>query len=389
LYPTITEGDSQAMHDHENMSDVIISLGSNVERERHIPEAIRLLRRNRHIDVHKVSRFFESDSVGGPDDAPPFFNAAVWACTELDPEEVREALRHIEQVLGRERSEDDPNAPRTIDLDLSYYQGVAKDFGAWELPDPQAEAVPHVAIPIADVAPDWQHPVSGDTAYDIVTRLDTTAENVRPVTAITLSSPYESRTPQDWEGEAEVYAPHLESLIREQLLEIGEDPNREGLVRTPLRVAKAMDYLTRGYVTSLDEVVNNAIFDAEGADEMVLVKGVEFYSMCEHHMLPFFGKATVAYLPNDKIIGLSKIARIVDLFARRLQVQERMTNQIADAIEQILNPLGVAVTVEGKHLCMMMRGVQKQDSSMTTSAMRGTFKESARTRAEFLALGKD
>ena len=376
------------MHDHENMSDVIISVGSNVERERHLPEAIRLIRRNRQIDVHKVSRFFESDSVGGPDGAPDFFNAAVWACTDLEPDELRDALRHIEEVLGRERP-DAPNAPRTIDLDLTYYQGVVKDFGDWQLPDPQAETSAHVAIPIADVAPDWEHPVSGLTAYDIVTRLDAADENVRPVTAITLSAPYQTRAPQDWDDQAEVYAPHLEALVRDQLLELGEDPEREGLLRTPLRVAKAMDFLTSGYSTSLDEVVNSAIFDAEGADEMVLVKGVEFYSMCEHHMLPFFGKATVAYVPNKKIIGLSKIARVVDLFARRLQVQERLTNQVADAIERILDPLGVAVIIEGKHLCMMMRGVQKQDSSMTTSAMRGSFKDSARTRSEFLELAKE
>ena len=376
------------MHDHETMSDVIISLGSNIERERHLPEAIRLIRRNRHIDVQKVSRFFESDPIGGPEDAPLFFNAAVWACTELDPEELRAALRHIEEVLDRERT-DDPNAPRTIDLDLTYYQGVVKDFGEWQVPDPQAESAPHIAIPIADVAPDWEHPVSGLTAYDIVTQLEAGEENVRPVTAITLSAPYQTRSPQDWDGDVEVYAPHLESLVRLQLLEIGEDPMREGLLRTPLRVAKAMDFLTSGYSTSLDEVVNNAIFDAEGADEMVLVKGVEFYSMCEHHMLPFFGKATVAYLPNEKIIGLSKVARIVDLFARRLQVQERLTNQIAAALERALDPIGVGVIIEGKHLCMMMRGVQKQDSSMTTSAMRGTFKSSARTRSEFLSLAED
>ncbi len=376
------------MHDHETMLDVIISVGSNVERERHIPEAIRLLRRNRMIDVHKVSRFFESDSVGGPENAPPFFNAAVWACTELEPDELRLTLRQIEKVLGRERSAD-PDAARTIDLDLTYYQSVVKDFGDWQLPDPQADTVAHVAIPIADVAPDWEHPVSGLTAHDIAEQLDAKGESVRLVTAITLSTPYQTRSPQDWDGEAEVYAPHLESLVRQQLLEIGEDPMREGLLRTPLRVAKALDFLTSGYSTSLEEVVNNAIFDAEGAEEMVLIKGVEFYSMCEHHMLPFFGKATVAYLPNKKIIGLSKVARIVDLFARRLQVQERFTNQVADAIEQTLDPHGVAVIIEGKHLCMMMRGVQKQDSSMTTSAMRGSFKNSARTRSEFLALAKD
>jgi GTP cyclohydrolase I len=135
------------------------------------------------------------------------------------------------------------------------------------------------------------------------------------------------------------------------LEEIGEDPDREGLLRTPLRVAKAMDYLTSGYTTSLEDVVNNAVFDAEGAEEMVLVRDVEFYSMCEHHMLPFFGKATVAYLPKGKIIGLSKIARIVDVYARRLQVQERLTNQVADALDEILDPHGVAVIMEGQHLC--------------------------------------
>ncbi len=373
------------MHDHETMSDVIISLGSNVERERHIPEAIRLIRRNRNIDVHKVSRFFESESVGGPDDAPAFFNAAVWACTELDPEEMRDALRHIEDVLGRERA-DDPNAPRTIDLDLTYYQGVAKDYGEWELPDPQATTVAHVAIPIADVAPDWEHEVTGLTAYDIVTQLEGNDENVRPVTAITLSEPYEMRSPQDWDGDVEVYAPHLEALVRDQLLEIGEDPDREGLLRTPLRVAKAMDYLTSGYSTSLEEVVNRAIFDAEGADEMILVKGVEFYSMCEHHMLPFFGKAHIAYYPNGRILGLSKIPRIVDLFARRLQLQERLTDQIADALMEVLEPQGVGVVIEARHLCIIMRGVEKQTSKAVTSALRGMFLDDAKSRDEFLRL---
>ncbi|MDJ0792531.1 MAG: GTP cyclohydrolase I FolE [Acidimicrobiia bacterium] len=182
------------------------------------------------------------------------------------------------------------------------------------------------------------------------------------------------------------YAPRLEELVRDQLVEIGEDPDREGLVRTPLRVAKAMDFLTSGYSTSLEEVVNEAIFDAEGASEMVVVRDVEYYSMCEHHMLPFFGKATVAYLPKGKIIGLSKIARIVDVYARRLQVQERLTNQVADAMTETLDPHGVGVVMEGKHLCMMMRGVQKQESNMVTSAMRGTFQSDARTRSEFLDL---
>jgi GTP cyclohydrolase I len=172
------------------------------------------------------------------------------------------------------------------------------------------------------------------------------------------------------------------------LVQIGEDPEREGLARTPLRVAKAMDFLTSGYTTSIDEVLNGAIFESD-ADEMVVVKDIEFYSMCEHHMLPFFGKAAVAYLPNKNIIGLSKIARIVDMFARRLQVQERLTNQVADAIEEVLDPHGVAVVMQGSHFCMMMRGVQKQGSSMVTSAMRGGFKSNSSTRSEFMELIKD
>ncbi len=183
----------------------------------------------------------------------------------------------------------------------------------------------------------------------------------------------------------EVYDPEFESLIRNVLLKLGEDPEREGLRRTPLRVAKALDFLTSGYQMSVEQVVRGAIFE-ESCQELVLVKDIEFYSMCEHHVLPFFGKAHVAYLPNEKIIGLSKVARIVDVFARRLQVQERLTNQIADALMQILEPHGVAVIMEASHFCMMMRGVQKQNSSTVTSAMRGSLRENARTRSELLDL---
>jgi GTP cyclohydrolase I len=372
-------------HNHANFKQVVLSLGSNIEKERHLPEAIRLIRRHRDIDVKGVSRFFESASSGGPADAPPFFNAAMVVCTDLSPEDLRAELRRIEDILGRVRT-DDKHAPRTIDIDISYYADLVKDFGEWQVPDPEAATVLHVLVPIADVAPDWVHPVTGATASDLVMEMDTSLEKIKPVAGIQLSSPYELRGPQDFDDTAEVYAPHFESLVRQQLIEIGEDPDREGLVRTPLRVAKAMDFLTNGYASSLDEVVNNAIFDAEGASEMVLVKDIEFYSMCEHHMLPFFGRAAVAYLPKGKIIGLSKIARIVDLYARRLQVQERLTNQVADAVGEILEPHGVGVVMEGKHLCMMMRGVQKQDSNMVTSAMRGTFQSDGRTRAEFLDL---
>jgi len=190
------------------------------------------------------------------------------------------------------------------------------------------------------------------------------------------------------EGRAgEVYDEAFESLVREMLVRVGEDPAREGLLRTPLRVAKAMDFLTSGYTTTVDEVVREALFH-EDCQEMVLVKDIEFYSLCEHHMLPFFGKAHVAYLPNGKVVGLSKVARIVDVFARRLQVQERLTNQVADALSEVLEPHGVAVVMEASHTCMMMRGVQKQNSSTITSAMRGSFRQDPRTRAEFMSLIK-
>lgn len=191
----------------------------------------------------------------------------------------------------------------------------------------------------------------------------------------------------DTESE-ESYDPDFENIIRQMLIRIGEEPDREGLQRTPLRVAKAMDFLTSGYNMTVQDVVRNAVFD-EQCEEMVIVKDIEFYSMCEHHILPFFGKAHVAYLPNNKVIGLSKVARIVDVFARRLQVQERLTNQIADAMMEILNPHGVAVILKASHFCMMMRGVQKQNSSTVTSAMRGTFRDNARSRGELMDLIKD
>jgi len=176
----------------------------------------------------------------------------------------------------------------------------------------------------------------------------------------------------------------MDALYKGILEGVGEDPTREGLLKTPYRAAAAMKFLTQGYAQSLDEILNNAIFE-EDNNNMVVLRDIEFYSNCEHHLLPFFGKCHVAYIPNGKIVGVSKLARIVDMFARRLQVQERLTNQIADAIEEALHPLGVGVVTEGTHLCMVMRGVQKQHSKMTTSAMRGAFQEMP-TRMEMMSL---
>jgi GTP cyclohydrolase I len=176
-----------------------------------------------------------------------------------------------------------------------------------------------------------------------------------------------------------------QDLYREILIRIGEDPSRDGLIRTPERMEKSMAFLTRGYTMDITAVLHEALFDVD-YDEMVIVKDVEFFSMCEHHLLPFFGKAHVAYVPNGKVIGLSKIPRLVDVFARRLQVQERLTRQIGEAITEAINPQGVSVILEAQHLCMMMRGVEKQHSSTVTSAMLGVFKTQLQTRNEFLSL---
>jgi GTP cyclohydrolase IA len=177
----------------------------------------------------------------------------------------------------------------------------------------------------------------------------------------------------------------LEDAYRDLLETIGEDLGREGLRRTPARAARALEFLTQGYRQNVAKIVNGAIFDS-AASEIILVKDIELYSLCEHHLLPFIGRAHVAYIPNGKVIGLSKVARIVDVFARRLQIQENLTTQIAESLMDCLAPNGVAVVVEAKHLCMMMRGVEKQNSVMKTSCLLGSFKEDARTRSEFLSL---
>ena len=177
----------------------------------------------------------------------------------------------------------------------------------------------------------------------------------------------------------------LTEAYRDLLDAIGEDSDRQGLLRTPIRAARALEFLTQGYRQNLDAIVNDAIFDSE-ASEIILVKDIELYSLCEHHLLPFIGRAHVAYIPNGKVLGLSKVARIVDVFARRLQIQENLTTQIAESLMDCLQPSGVAVVVEAKHLCMMMRGVEKQNSVMKTSCLLGCFKDDARTRSEFLSL---
>ena len=179
----------------------------------------------------------------------------------------------------------------------------------------------------------------------------------------------------------------MQDIIRQLLTELGEDPSREGLIDTPKRVEKSLRFLTNGYAADVDAVLNNALFTVD-YNEMLIVKDIDFYSLCEHHLLPFFGKCHVAYIPQGRVVGLSKIPRLVDMFARRLQVQERLTNQIAETLREKIRPLGVAVVMEASHLCMSMRGVEKQNSVAVTSAMLGVFQNDARTRMEFLDLIK-
>lgn len=197
----------------------------------------------------------------------------------------------------------------------------------------------------------------------------------------------ENRRDSPTDAPAKPSQDHVEGMYRDILRFVGEDPEREGLLRTPHRIAEAMKFLTSGYTQDVQTLLNGAVFH-EDYDDMVVVKDVEFYSQCEHHMLPFFGKAHIGYIPNGRIVGLSKIPRLVDMFSRRLQVQERLTTEIAQALEEALKPRGVAVVLEGAHMCMLMRGVQKQDATMITSHMMGAFRSDRATRQEFMALVK-
>jgi len=367
---------------------ILVAVGSNIDRELNLPLAFARLRRRPGIRLIAVSPNYESAAVGALTPQPAYYNAAVLIETDFAPADLKAALLDIEQSLGRVRTAD-KFAPRPIDLDIALYGSAIFDLGGRHIPDPDIARYPHLAVPLADLAPDWVHPEIGLSLRQIAAGQHVTEKELRQVMNTRFHLPStDSHYATDIDAAAdEVYDPDFESLVQQMLVRLGEDPEREGLHRTPLRVAKAMDFLTSGYRTRLEDVVHEAIFD-DCCQEMVVVKDVEFYSLCEHHILPFFGRATVGYIPNGKIIGLSKVARLVDMYARRLQVQERLTNQIADAIMEILKPYGAGVVIEASHFCMMMRGVEKQNSSTVTSAMRGTFRQDPRTRAEFLDLIK-
>ena len=361
------------------MSRAVVSLGSNINRSTSIAAAVRAMRQHPDLVVVATSCVYESRAMGG--DYPPFHNAAVLVETGLDPPGLRATLRGIEAGLGRVRSAD-KNAPRTIDLDVTLFDDLEDE--SLNIPDADLSEYSYVAVPAAEVAGDWDVPGRNKSVAEIAENATSPTLRKLPMAeqdlALSPDDAFEEYGPSD-----ETFNPRFEALVREQLEILGEDPEREGIVRTPYRVAKSMAFLTGGYTQSLKEVVNNAIFESPDS-EMVMLKDIEFYSMCEHHMLPFFGRAHVAYIPDGRVIGVSKLARIVDVFSRRLQIQERLSNQVADALVECLDPRGVGVVMEAAHLCMLMRGVQKQNSEMITSALRGSFRADARTRSEFMNL---
>ncbi len=369
-----------------NTERVLITLGSNLEREHNLPAAVARLRHHPRLALRALSPVYESAPVGGAPNHPHYFNAAALVETDLTPSALRDTLRAIERDLGRVRTAD-KHAPRTIDLDIALYGDQILTVEDKHIPDPDISVFPHLALPLADIAPGWRHPQTGLTLREIAAGMSYSTGEIRKLMAKVIEHlPTNGHYATTLDGDpGEVYDPEFESLVRQMLVQLGEDPEREGLQRTPLRVSKALDFLTGGYRMSQHDVVRDALF-SDDCEEMVVLKDVEFYSLCEHHILPFFGRAHVGYLPNGKVIGLSKIPRVIDLFARRLQLQERLTNQVADALMEILDAHGVAVVMEASHFCMMMRGVQKQNSLTVTSAMRGTFRRDARTRAEFTQL---
>lgn len=373
------------------MNDAYVFIGSNIGRDKNYLEALKRLRALGKLVA--ASPVYDTLALGETD-APRFYNGAVWLKTDLAPHALRHALREIEHAMGRTRTAD-KNAPRVIDLDLVLYDEVTLDDEELRLPDPHIFERPFMARALAQVNPDYVIPPDGPTLVELAYRLRGNAADMPKVTQISeqaqalIHTPLQERTfmpeqaaftsnyaenewPRTIAATDATAHQAIADAVRTILLNVGEDPTREGLLKTPNRVARAYDELLSGYRLDPVALVNGALFDTDYRD-MVVVKDIEFFSLCEHHILPFFGKAHVAYLPNGQVLGLSKIPRIVNMYARRLQLQEKMTQEIADCINALLNPRGVAVIVTGQHMCSMMRGVNKSEAKMMTQVMYGEF----------------
>ena len=385
----------------------LIGIASNKDATRNIRQALDALDQHPDCRVAAVSRFFSNparDADGNPSGAAAYVNGAALLETDLDVEALKTLLKEIEAACGRTRA--NAEAGVTVDLDLVMLKGTSQaeranaatpgracqtlfchsgraDCRRLDHTGPNSDICrigPHYRYTGTGVCPTMKSsPLLDSLLAESLHNGHVKSNGTNGHGPTNNHATLDPATPKTAVHDAE-----LEAMIERILVRVGEDPARDGLVRTPLRVARALDELTVGYRTDVADVVNDAIFEDDG-EEMVLVKDIEFYSLCEHHMLPFYGKVHIAYVPDGKIIGLSKLARIADVFARRLQVQERLTNQIADALEELLAPRGVAVMAEAAHFCMMMRGVQKQNSTTVTTAMRGVFKTDKELRREFMS----
>lgn len=390
------------------MNDAFVFVGSNIDRDKNYPEAVRCV-----ADLGTIiaaSPVYDTVPVGSAPDAPHFYNGALWVHTRLKARDLRNALRQIETRLGRVRSRD-LNAPRTIDLDLVLYNDDVIQERDLDVPDPLIFKRAFMARALADISPDYIIPPDGPTLAELAARLKPARGEMQPAYSMSeiiqqlvqetakerpaMSEPanpgstHFTHSDAEWATgplfdqshalpemrvaeEKELTHREIAEAVRTILLNVGEDPTRQGLKKTPERVARAYDELLAGYNVDPVALVNGACFDAD-YHEMVVVKDIEFFSLCEHHMLPFFGKVHVAYIPDGKVLGLSKIPRIVEMYARRLQLQERMTQEIANFLNDLVHPRGVAVIVSGQHMCSMMRGVRKVNARMVTQAMLGDF----------------
>lgn len=359
----------------DRLIQAFVGVGSNIEPRRNIQAA--LVRLARRVRVTGVSTFYRTPALDRPDQ-PAFLNG-VWRIeTDLAPRALKlDVLRGIERSLGRVRTAD-RYAPRTIDLDLLLYGDLTVDEPDLRIPDPDIRKRPFIVVPLLELAPDLVMPDTGlppaRVARDPMPPGAGEALDADPDFTKVLQSKVRIMNEE-----------RVAELVRQLLIEIGENPEREGLLRTPIRVAKSMAFLTRGYSMSPRDIINEAIFESH-ANNMIIARDIEVYSLCEHHMLPFYGRCHIGYIAKRKVLGISKLARIVECFARRLQIQERLTAQIAKEIMESVDAQGVGVVMECRHLCMIMRGVEKQNSVMTTSSVLGSFLDDVATRTEFLNL---